>query len=245
MGRETGILPPGDTGDNYTLRPHWQSNEILLDNKQILVPEADADHIRQVLFFDLLSEFDARIFSAHIDGMGLTLSDSFQARQKEWLIDEANHFDGFRIVNLRLGRTADEMEASTSGRFGVFDDVDHLLTDEFSTAVLLAYDEMVTVEGYRADLEMYDSFGEEMSRFIRLVIADEAQHYYKFLSLLKNLHSHRLGEVDEKLKVIREADAALRQKPYAATFVLDHEEAVFTDELLDGVVATLKKQLSR
>jgi len=245
MGRETGILPPDVTGDNYNRKPHWQSCEILLDNKHILVPEANGHHIRQVLFFDLLSEYDARIFSAYIDASDLQLSESFQARQKEWLIDEANHFDGFKIVNLRLGRTAEEVEVATLGRFGVFDEVDHLLTDEFSTAILLAYDEMATVEGYKADLEMYDSFGEEMSRFIRLVIADEAQHYYKFLSLLKNLHSHRLGEVGEKLKLIREADAALRQKPYAATFVLDHEEAVFTDELLDGVVTILKKQLSR
>jgi hypothetical protein len=103
------------------------------------------------------------------------------------------------------------------------------LKDEFGLLVLLAYDEIVTTKAYVRDFPIYDSFRQpEISKFIRLVARDEAFHFKRIVAMLRSRFAERLGEVPAVLSLVMAADRV--DRPYAATFVLDHRG--FAPELL-------------
>ena len=219
----------------------WYYSEILTRPHEYQIPESNLDHIREVLWFDMISEFDARILNAYLDRKLISVSEDFLARKSEWLLDENNHFQGFRLINEILRAAPDEI-AAVYKREGDFSHIDHLLQDEFSAALVLAYDEIVTTRGYIDDLPIYDQFHPQVGKFIRLVIADEAQHYSKFMNFVRQRHRQRINEVPSRVQEIRKADG---QRPYRATFVLDHIEDIFSSELLDQCADILVRTLQR
>src|SRR5918999_4649257 len=210
-------------------KDRWYYSEILTRPHEYKIPSGDFDQICDVLWFDMISEFDARVLNTYLDRKLTSFNQDFLARKSEWLLDENNHFHGFRLINEVLGTPLDEI-ATVYKREGDFSLIDHLLQDEFSAALVLAYDEIVTTRGYIGDLHIYDQFHPQVGRFIRLVIADEAQHYSKFMNFIRQQYSHRLDEVPGRVQEIRAMDG---QRPYRATFVLDHIEDVFSNKLLD------------
>ena len=116
----------------------------------------------------------------------------------------------------------------------------HLFGGEFEICCLLAYDELATVRGYHVNLDLYDRLGPEFGSFVRGVIADEGRHWGAFMELLRTSHRDRLGEAPDVIARIRAAEGT----PYRATFVLDHDEALYTDEIFDDAARVLLRTLS-
>jgi hypothetical protein len=92
-----------------------------------------------------------------------------------------------------------------------------------------AFDELVTVRAYRANLGVYGIVGPEFSRFVKLMIADEALHYARFLGCLKAGNQQRSAEASAVIRSVRLAAAS---SPYGATFRLDYDDPEYTDTLL-------------
>jgi len=204
----------------------------------VRLDDAQREILRPILWDDMVSEYDARFFSAHLRSLGLELSDRFWAVEAEWARDEERHHTQFARINERLFTfdTA-QLEARTPD----FAPLAELFEDEFAILCLGAYDELVTVRAYRANLVHYDRLGPEMGRYVRSVIADEAWHYARFLEILRTEHRSQLARAGDVVARIRRSEG----HSYAATFVLDHDDQVFTDDMYDGAMRVLLSQLSR
>ncbi len=195
-----------------------------------------------MLYPDLFSEYDARFLSDYVRTLPCELSPQFYAVERAWGIDEGLHYIGFRVIYAALfDRTEGDVDAEMAERrAGVtFDPIADLFGDEFSIACLLAYDELATVRAYRANAESYERLGPEAVDFVRVVTADEGRHYRNFFRLLRSCHPHRLGELNRTLERIRDREGV----PYGNTFVLDHDDEVWTDEIFEESARALRKHL--
>lgn len=232
-----------DSGDPIGVKRNpWRAQDILRDPASLKMPEGDPSKISAVLYHDMVSEYDARLFSPFVYSLNLPLSPEFRSVDEVWSRDEENHFNGFRIVNQAVfGITDKDLEEKVYTRTANFDPLRHLLADEFSILVVSAYDELCTVRGYAADIPIYDGIGPQMGQFIRRVIGDEGWHYSKFLAMLKRYHSHRFGEAEGLFQRIRDSEGI----PYQNTFVMDHVEDVFTTEVFDKSANILRTQLTK
>jgi hypothetical protein len=194
--------------------------------------------LQPVLWDDVVSEYDARFFSAHLRTLDWPLSERFWEVEAEWARDEERHFTQFARVTERLFPFD---RAVLEKRCPDFGPLEELFGDEFAILCLGAYDELVTVQAYRKNLVYYDSLGLEMGRYARSVIADEAWHYARFLEILRSEHAQEMARAPEVVARIRRCEGI----SYAATFVLDHDDRVFTKEMYDGAVRVLLAQLGR
>jgi len=217
----------------------WRSSDVFYNVSSLQKPEKDYNRIKAILYHDMISEYDARLFSSYIYSLDVPFSPEFSHVEALWSKDEDNHFQGFKMVNQAVFGLTDQDLKEVYTRKANFDPISHLLTDEFSILLVSAYDELATVRGYSADIPIYDEFDQQFSNFIRRVIADEGWHYSKFLHLIKRYHPHRLNEVNSAVKKIRESEGI----PYEATFVMDHVEDVFTSDVLDQSAEILRKHL--
>jgi hypothetical protein len=102
-----------------------------------------------------------------------------------------------------------------------------------------AYDELVTIRGYRGNLPLYRSLGPAAERTMRAVIADEGRHFRTFLKLIRKRHAGDPARVEGLVARIR----ACEGPPYAATFVLDHDDPVYGNDLYDEAAALLTRRL--
>ena len=143
----------------------------------------------EVLYPDLISEYDARYFSAFVRTLVCPLSDAFFEAERSWARDEALHYRGFRVAYAALfGRSEADVDAEMGEReAGVtFAPIMRLFEDEFSIACLLAYDELATVRAYRANRATYATLGPEVVDFVKRVTADEGRHYRNFFGLIRD-----------------------------------------------------------
>lgn len=203
--------------------------------------ESDREALEEVLFLDLSSEFDARFYSVHVRQLGIELSSAFLKFEPEWARDEAKHMDGFRRT-LKAGfGWNDERIAELNGRRSNFEPLAHLFRDEFAILCLSAYDELATVRAYLGNMHRYRLLGPSFLRFLRSVIADEGWHYSRFLELIRKRHAHRLNESAAMVAEIRAAEGT----PYASTFVLDHDDDVWSDAIFDEAEQVLLRALNR
>ena len=210
------------------MTPHIEEASLTSDDRQAL---------REVLYWDMTSEYDARFLSDYLGSLGLRFSEEFRRQFHRWSADEARHFEGFSSVYEQLfGSTEKHLQA----RQPDFEPLAHLFGGEFEICCLLAYDELATVRGYHVNLDLYDRLGPEFGSFVRGVIADEGRHWGAFMELLRTSHRDRLGEAPDVIARIRAAEGT----PYRATFVLDHDEALYTDEIFDDAARVLLRTLS-
>ncbi|RMH03377.1 MAG: hypothetical protein D6702_06090 [Planctomycetota bacterium] len=201
----------------------------------------DRRRLRELLWWDMTSEYDARFLSEYLEGLGLELSDEFLRIHRLWEAEEEAHYRVARRVREALfGWTAEERRAFAARRPD-FSPLAHLFADEFSIAVLIAYDELCTVQGYRANLPLYELLGPDYAAFVRRTIADEALHYRRALELIRTRHRHRLSELPALLARIRAAESV----PYGNTFVMDHEEEVYTEAVAERAARVLLDQAAR
>lgn len=206
-----------------------------IDNASLTSEERQA--LREVLCWDLTSEYDARFLTEYLHSLELRFSDEFVAQQRLWARDEERHFDGFAAVYEQLFGSTENL---LSERRPDFAPLAHLFGGEFEICCLLAYDELATVRGYHVNLDLYDRLGPEFGAFVRGVIADEGRHWGTFMELLRSLHRDRLHEAPAVVARLRAAEGT----PYRATFVLDHDEALYTDEIFDDAARVLLRTLA-
>ena len=202
------------------------------------VPPDVESRIAASLRDDMVTEYDARFLVDYIDSLNLSLGSSFRKTLRNWYRDEVRHFSSFRCV---VENCLEERELALDSREPDFSLVEHLFEGEFEILCLLAYDELATLRGYRGNLPLYDTLGQGLGRHVRRVIADEAGHYADFRALLVGHHSHRLPEVPDVVRRIRETEGT----PYRATFVLDHDDPVYGDHIFDDAARILVSQMQR
>ncbi|MBI2404964.1 hypothetical protein HYV22_02190 [Candidatus Gottesmanbacteria bacterium] len=220
-------------------RNPWYPEEILNKPHEIIAPKEDYDEKRMILYHDMVSEYDARIFGAYVHSLSIPLSPEFGPADELWQIDEDNHYKGFRIINRAIFGLTDQDIEKIYNRQGNFEPLKHLLSDELRICLTVAYDELCTVRAYRGDLPIYDAMGPSVGKFVRRVIGDEGWHYSKFLRLVKRYHPDEIAKALEIVNQIRAAEGL----PYQQTFVMDHIEDVFTTKLFDEAENVLKKNL--
>lgn len=234
--------PPGHTGPTGPpgAARSLDGLELSVDPSRATMSPEELEQTRLVLHEDVVSEYDARFYSAYVRELGLPLGCAFLELEASWAVDEARHYAGFRSVYVHL-YGASELDAELAKRRPDFGPLEHLFEDEFSIACLGAYDELATVRAYRANLAVYDRLGPHFSDYIRGVIADEAWHYGRFLDLIAAEHRHRLGDAPRVVERIRSAEGTA----YGNTFVLDHDDSVFTEAIFDEAAGILLRILER
>lgn len=201
----------------------------------------ERDALEHVLWEDVTSEYDARFYGAWLAELPVRLGPRFRALEREWALDEERHHVGALRIYRRLFGWPRERARALRERRPDFGPIAHLFEDEFAIACLGAYDELATVRAYRANLPHYDRLGPALGGYVRSVIADEAWHYHRFLDLLRSDHAARLDEGAEAVRRIRASEGIA----YGNTFVLDHDDPVFTRAILDDAARVLARQLER
>jgi len=198
--------------------------------------------LRELLWHEVCSEYDARHFLAHSLRRGGSMSADFSRFKDLWLAEENNHYLGFRRLYQRLTLMSEtRLDRQLMDRAVSFHSMDFVV-DEFSTCVLLAYDEMVTSRAYPLDYPIYDSFGDAaLSRWIRKVCRDEVYHCCNVVAVLRRNHLERFDEIPSLIDEI--ADASPKSAAYGGTFALDHQG--FPKELLGKAKAVVIKMLAR
>ena len=106
-------------------------------------------------------------------------------------------------------------------------------------ACLGAYDEFTTVRAYTACLPLYARLGPRFEGYVCSVIADEARHYHAFLDVARREWPERLPDLPAFLADLRDIEGT----PYAATFVLDHDDPVFTEAICSAAERALMRHL--
>lgn len=223
-------------------RNPWRYDGIITQPHLLTAPPAaEFEAVKDILHHDMVAEYDGRRFAEYLRGVNIELNPEFSDVLNVWADDEDNHYKGFKLLNEQVfGLTPDELVESNN-RVANFAPLTHLLEDEFSILVLSAYDELVTVKGYQANMPMYRKFGPQFESFVTQVIKDEGWHYSKFLAMIKRYNAHRVGDTASVVAKIRAAENI----PYQNTFIMDHTavEGFFTttmfDEAATGVVRAL------
>ena len=224
-----------------TRRRTWDAEELLgARGERIRRPSDEVlARLRDELLHDAVTEFDGRLLTEHVESLPYELSPAARAAFEIWDGDERRHHLGFRLT---LDALYDDVEPEIerfAERRADFGPLKEFFGEEFTLLLLGAYDELCTVRGYRKNLPLYDELGPEFGRYVRHVIADEAWHYSLFLGVLRREHSHRRDETAAWLERIRAAEAT----PYAATFVLDHDDKeLYSDEIGAAAERILMRQ---
>ena len=201
----------------------------------------EADLLAEVLWEDVTSEYDARFLAAELAPRRAGWSPAMRRAQAAWERDELSHHLGFRAAYEAAFPGRREVDADLAARRPDFTRLAPLLEDELRLAALCAYDEFATVRVFRHYLPLYARLGPELVAFVRSAIADEARHYASFLAVLRDEHAERLKELPAILAEIR----ACEGQPYAATFLLDHDDPVFGPALLASAEQALLRHARR
>ena len=198
--------------------------------------------LRAELLHDAVTEFDGRLLTEYVDRLPFELTPAARAAFDVWDNDERHHHQGFRLTLEALYDDVEPELARFAERQADFGPLNEFFDEEFTLLLLGAYDELCTVRGYRKNLPLYDELGPAFGRYVRHVIADEAWHYSLFLRVLHEEHAHRRDETATLLERIRAAEAT----PYAATFVLDHDDKeLYSDEIGAAAERILMRQFGR
>lgn len=201
---------------------------------------AQEDALRYSVWEDVASEFDARFLGARLAGLGIEFSAQFLAAAKIWERDELGHHACSKTAWIAAFGGERELDQRLAERRPDFAPLSSFFEDEFTILCLLAYDELATVRAYRANLPLYEPLGRPFLALMHRIMADEARHYASFLSLARSEHPERAADAGHVISSLRAAGV-----PYAATFVLDHDDPVFTADLLDETARILRVHLAR
>ena len=238
--RASGPSWDPNVGVPRVVQRDWAAFEASVREHADALPADQRGELEQILYYDVTSEHDARLFSAHVRALDIDFTPAFLAMEEEWSGDEASHCDGFRRT-LQCGfGWSDQRVAELSFRRANFAPIAHLFRDEFAILCLGAYDELATVRAYQRNLPAYERLGPEFAAFLHEVIGDEGWHSSRFLAVLRNEHAHRIGEAVALIAEIRATEGT----PYGNTFVLDHDDAIWNDDLFDEVAELLLRRLA-
>ena len=113
--------PPGDR------RTSWDEGRLLADITDDISQSAECDGLtrknwdvasfRALLTHEILSEFDASLFSRSLGELRVPLSEDFRSFERDWLRDEQRHHRGFRWLYAKLyGEAVREIDAKLEHR---------------------------------------------------------------------------------------------------------------------------------
>ena len=207
-----------------------------------LLAPGDREELETTLLWDVRSEFDARFLGAHARASGIEWSAEFRRALAGWEGDEEVHYLWFRHAYLAAfpEREPDLARDLATREEGVdFGPLEHLMQDELTLLCLLAYDELATVGAFRAARGRYALLGPKMSRLVERVIGDEGRHYASFLGVIRKEHVGRVAEAREAVRRV----LAVEGLPYANTFVLDHDDAIWSEAIFERARRTLLRAL--
>jgi hypothetical protein len=204
---------------------------------------------REILRNDATSEFDANnlcdYLEKRVQAGSLVLSAEFMKFEKAWRRDEMNHALGFAMLEAFLyDVTVEDVFAELRSAEPNFTPLAErgFFEDEFTTAVVIAYDEISTTLSYRDDqITRYPKFNNPvMIEWIRRVANDEGHHFRNIVSLIKTKHANRICEIPKLVERIWEWE--LSEHTYGRTFVLDHTGEQFTRGFMLNALDKLLKQ---
>jgi hypothetical protein len=222
----------------------WSSSA-LLDGLDASLAGAELTRHAELLWYDTVTEHDSQHFLRYVEslrGAGVTFCADFLAFENAWIVDERNHYDGYRrLLSLASGRPELDIHQDVITRPVDFTPLRGLLHDEFSVCVVLAYDELFTAQSCHEDFPLFASTDPRLGRWIRLVARDEGYHFFNIIDVLRRNHGRRRHEVRPLLDTLVQWDQ--QERPYRATFVLDHVSDRFTPEALARNVALILRLL--
>lgn len=235
---DTQFQPKSIPWSSYELIGQIQKDEIYLD------PTIIAE-VKDGLWNDLCSEYDAENFCNYLKNANIKLSNDFKAFEHVWRRDEFNHYLGFRrIYSLLYDIPEDYLIKEVERRPVNFEPIQFMLEDEFKICLLIAYDEIATTKNYASEYEFYNSFGpSNLLRWIKNVTRDEAYHFNNSMELIGKNFRNRIPEIPELVDHFIDWD--LHGEAYHGTFVLDHDGPYFTSEVLNMCGNTIKNYFSR
>lgn len=235
---DTDFQPKSIPWSTHELIGQFRRNDILLDNETIA-------EVKDGLWNDLCSEYDADNFCNYLKESGIRLSADFKSFEYVWRRDELNHYLGFRhIYSLLYDTPENDIIREVESRPVNFDPIRPMLEDEFKICLLIAYDEIATTKNYSSEYEFYDSFGpRNFLRWIKNVTRDEAYHFNNCMELIGKNFKNRIGEIPELVDKFIDWD--LNGGEYKGTFVLDHDGPYFTSEVLNSCGTIMKNYFSR
>ena len=200
--------------------------------------------LAELIYADVFSEYDARFLARELRGRAQRFTPAFQECLSAWEADESAHYRVFLTIHAELTRQAPESidaEMAARERDVEFAPLAGLMRDEFSIACLMAYDEAATVRAYRASRAEYAQLGPDVVRCVDEVTADEGRHVRNFLKLIRTEHASRLGEVDAVVDRIRAHEHI--GAGYTNTFVLDHDDGVWSEGIFDDAASLVRRRL--
>jgi hypothetical protein len=179
--------------------------------------------LKDLLWHEICSEYDARRFAHYFHSSKIELSTEFLRFERSWLGDEENHYRGFLNIYSTLFKVPSaKLTSLVRVRRSGFSQITHFVQDEFHLCILLAYDEIVTGNGYATDFPIYDALGDPtLSTWIRTVCREEVHHFRNAIELLRFHYASRLSEISDILAELVNHDSQLAD--YSGTFVLDHQ----------------------
>jgi|SRR5215216_113054 len=215
----------------------WNSREMLsgLTRSDIHLNDKELQPAIELFEFDMITEYDSHNLSQYFAKrrhQGMRFSSDFQTFERVWLIDERNHYEGYKLLlSMCTNRPEEELSKEAIQRQSDFTAIEHLLRDEFRICMVLAYDEIITANSCAMDFNLFSSFGHSAFRdWIKRVARDETFHFLNILDILKSHYSYRLKEAPRILGELVEYDCS--EAKYGSTFVMDHDPKKFPRALL-------------
>lgn len=192
-----------------------------------------AEERRSYFEHDMGSEYDSIHLSSYLLSQDIEFSSGFQSLHDAWLRDEQNHYVGLREIYHRLyDVSVDNVDQMIKTRIPVFDPIAHLIADEFSLLVAMAFDEITSARAYAYDRDTFENLGgAQFLQWVKFAGRDEAVHARNAMELLKHAHAHRLDEVAERVDAICNYELA-GEVVYSGTFLFDHDTDDFSKDLL-------------
>jgi hypothetical protein len=234
-------MSPNARVDRFPRSRPWSSAEVLAGLDAPRLRDTEVARHAELLWYDTVTEHDSQHFLRHLGVLraaGVPFSADFQAFEDAWIVDERNHYDGYRrLLALATGRDEAAIHDDVVSRPVDFSPVHELLRDEFSVCVVLAYDELFTAQSCHKDFALFSSSDPRLGRWIRLVARDEGYHFLNVVDVLRRNHAHRRREIPAMLDTLMHWDE--QERPYQATFVLDHVSDRFTEQSLARNVAMI------
>ncbi|HEF4758522.1 TPA: hypothetical protein SAN82_000926 [Pseudomonas putida] len=194
---------------------------------------------------DLCSEYDAVNLFHYLHPKREKFSSYFAQYLDLWFTDERNHANGFFELNRLIFDSSEEhLIEHLKRRNANFENLEKILSSEFSILLMFAYDEYASVKTYKKDT-FYSEFGHPLfNTWIKNLIADEAVHFGNAIKILKNNHAAQLNKAEEVLLNI----ISLEHKTYQNTFLFDHDGPHFLleptelgDPIIEAILSALAK----
>lgn len=204
----------------------WNSLELFsgLTAEDLTAPASLREHTEHELWMNLRAEYDARHLSAFLRSSQISFTPEFWVFEEAWRNDEHNHYLGLRWLYSGLySMSVEAVDQRLAAQKPDFSQVEHLIADEFTLCVTLAYDEFASARGYAQDFELYEQFGPPpVAQWIRYAARDEMLHHLNAIDLIELHYAERVAEMPRIIDRLIHHDTTEGYE-YRSTFLFDHE----------------------